>query len=132
MYRFYAVHPKLYADKYRVLAYAKLPHMIVATSIYPTSMKGWSGTSIKAGGRITTCQSIRDAAFGKFFAGRAKLVTAIQDDLSNKRRKGRQEIRLDPRDLVPDRARKQVLKARPRWNGRNLDQAAGPAPAMCG
>ena len=103
LYRFDAVDPKLYADKYRVVAYAKLPHMIVATSIYPTSMKDWKGTEIKESGKITTRQSIRDGAFGEFFAGRARLVTATQDLLSNKGRKGRQEIRPDSRDLQ-DRA----------------------------
>ena len=95
LYRFDAVDPKLYAGKYRVLAYAKLPHMIVATSIYPTSVKGWTGTSIKTGGRITTWQSIRDDAFREFFAGRARRVTALQDRLSDQERKRRQEIHLD-------------------------------------
>lgn len=95
LYRFYAVDPKLYADKYRVMAYAKLPHMIVATAIYPTSMNGWTGTSIKTSGKITTSQSIHDDAFREFFAGRAKQVTTLQDRLSNKGLKRRQEIRLD-------------------------------------
>lgn len=75
-YRFLAVDHAIHTSKYRVLAYAKLPHMIVATSIYPTSMKGWKGTKIKESGRITTFQSVDDEAFKKFFAERAQYISS--------------------------------------------------------
>ena len=71
-YRLAGVHTELYARKCRVLAYAKLPHMLVVTSIYPYSMRGWSGTSIKTSGNMTTAQSIDDDAFREFFAESAR------------------------------------------------------------
>ena len=71
-YKLMSVDPTLVMSKNLVYAYSKLPHMFVATSIYPHRMKRWSGTVINTSGKITTSQRINDAGFKKFFNNRAQ------------------------------------------------------------
>lgn len=70
-YKLMSVDPTLAVSESRVFAYSKLPSMLVVTSIGPRGMKGWKGTVVKAGGKMTTLQRINDAVFSEFFSRRA-------------------------------------------------------------
>ena len=81
-YRFRAVDATLCTSANRVFSYAKLPHMLTVTAIYPPTMEGWSGTLVKTGGKITTSQSIDDAGFKELFVNRAQQALTLSPQLS--------------------------------------------------
>lgn len=81
-YRFRAVDATLCTSANGVFSYAKIPHMLTVTAIYPPKIEGWSGTLVKTSGKITTSQSIDDAVFKEFFANRAQQALTLSPQLS--------------------------------------------------
>ena len=55
-------------------SYSLLPRMAIVTSIHPTAMIGWQGTSIKSSGKIATGQRVTDKLFLEFMAKRAAVA----------------------------------------------------------
>lgn len=94
-YRFRSVDATLCKSRHRVLAYAKLPHMLIVTSIYPRNMTGWKGTAIRTSGEISTRQSVDDEAFKKFFGNRAQEAMTLSPGPSVEQSRERLEKALE-------------------------------------
>ena len=73
-YTLRAVDATIIANKKRISVYVKLPWMIFVSSIYPTTLKDWQGTTIRESGTITTRQSNKDGEFGRFLLDRATIA----------------------------------------------------------
>lgn len=73
-YTLHAIDFTIATDDKRIFVYIKFPWMIFVTSIQPTTLDGWKGTSIKDSGEITSGQSIEDGGFGQFLLDRASLA----------------------------------------------------------
>ena len=73
-YALRAVDATIIANKKGISVYVKLPWMIFVSSIYPTTLKDWQGTTIRESGTITTRQSNKDGEFGRFLLDRARIA----------------------------------------------------------
>ena len=101
-YALRAVDATIVANEKRILVYVKLPWMIFASSIYPTTLEGWQGTAIKDSGTLITCQSINDDQFGEFLLDRAAIALTSSSGPSPEISKKRllKSIQKDPQKFL--------------------------------
>jgi len=73
-YTLRAVDATLAGNDKRLFAYTKLPWMIFATSIWPTSLDGWHDTLVSDKGKISPPQEIEDGTIGRFLVDRSLIA----------------------------------------------------------